>query len=194
VSTSYLARRVAFAAVVAVGLLGGCARVIGLEDDYYQADVVGTGGEAGASGTSGTCEDHPIPSPSSWKVTASHQQENNGPSHVIDGTSARWSSGKPQSGNEWLEVDFGRPVSLRTINLQQGENTNDYPRGYAVRVSDESADVESPVLAMGVGTVGVSTPIVLAKPATGRYLSIRQLGTSLSWWSVAELEVSCFED
>ena len=165
--------------------------MIGLEDDYYQADVVGAAGESGAPSA---CAEHPIPEPSSWLVTASSQQENNGPARVADGSSARWSSGKPQSEADWLEVDFKKSVSLRTINLQQGANTNDYPRSYAVRLSNQSADRDGPVLASGVGTAGVSTLIALSKAATGRYLSIQQLGTSLSWWSVAELEVSCSDD
>jgi hypothetical protein len=29
--------------------------------------------------------------------------------------------------------------------------------------------------------------------ASGRYLLIKQLGTSLSWWSVQEVEISCAE-
>jgi hypothetical protein len=112
---------------------------------------------------------------------------------VLDGSPSRWSTGQPQNGKEWLQIDFGVSVSIRRINLQQGEFSNDYPRNYAVYVSDTSRDSASPVRASGVGSSDVTTTIVLPKTVSGRYLFIRQTGSSLSWWSVEEIEVSCFD-
>ena len=203
------------AATLTLGVLAGCAQVLGLQDDYYIVSDVdlggasstggggsaGTGGESAMGGEAGAlnearCADHPISPRSAWAPTASSSYASDPVTNVIDNTSARWSTGKPQSGNEWLQIDFGATVNLRTINLQQGNasDSNDYPRSYSVYVSDVDRDMTGSALATGVGTHGVSTGITLSKIASGRYLLIRQLGTSLSWWSVQELEVSCAED
>jgi hypothetical protein len=40
---------------------------------------------------------------------------------------------------------------------------------------------------------GVSTAMALPKLASGRYLLILQVGASLSWWSIVELEASCVD-
>jgi hypothetical protein len=138
------------------------------------------------------CSDHPISPTSSWVASASHHQSTSPVTNLTDGTTARWSTGKPQAGDEWLQMDFGATVNLRTINLQQGPTDgNDYPRSYAVIVSNTALDMNGIVRASGVGTAGVTTTIVLPNVTSGRYLLIKQLGTSLSWWSVEELEASC---
>ena len=198
----------------------GCARVIGLEDNYYTisadfgsggANLAGAGGNGGTSdkppsggepgtggeaGTvsSGLCADHPITAKSTWFATASHAYSTDPPSHLTDGMPARWSTGKPQSGDEWLRIDFGATVSLRSITLEQRANSdsNDYPRMYAVYLSDTDQDTGT-ACTNGVGSSGVSTSIVLPKVSSGRYLLIKQLGVSVSWWSVDELDVSCSE-
>jgi len=94
-----------------------------------------------------------------------------------------------------LQIDFGAVVNMRRINLQQGtDSANDYPRSYAVYVSNSALDSSGPLRASGTGTSGVTTTILLSSIASGRYLYIKQLGTSLSWWSVAELEVTCSDN
>ena len=141
------------------------------------------------------CSDHPITPRSAWSVSASSYDEPNGgvPANLLDNHATRWSSGKPQSGDEWLQVDFGSTVTLRQVNLQQGFDYNDYPRSYALRLSDTALNFSGTVGAQGDGQSGVSTTITLAGVSSGRYLRILQLGSSLSWWSAEELEVSCFE-
>lgn len=152
----------------------------------------GNGGGAGAP-TTPLCPAHPLTPRASWVATASHQSTTpkNLPSALTDGASARWSSGKAQSGDEWIQIDFGASVSLRTINLQQNVDPNDYPRGYAVILSETSNNLSGAVRASGVGTNGASSFIALPKPVFGRYLLVKQTSTSLSWWSIAEVEVSC---
>lgn len=161
----------------------------------------GTSGNAGTAGNGGvgggtpvpTCGDHPLTASSTWIASASHDNAGTSPaSNVLDGKTTRWTTGKPQSGDEWLQVDFGRSVSLSHVNLQQGNvDTNDYPRSYAVIVSDTTKNLSATPRATGMGKTGVSTPIALPQLATGRYLLIKQLGSSLSWWSTQEVEVSC---
>jgi hypothetical protein len=222
----------ALTSVVALLALAGCARVIGLGNDYYEvAGEVAAGGASGAgvSGTSGTggantpdagnggtldggglvdgggtggvggtpdgpiCSEHAITAKSTWVASASSHQNGSPASNLTDNTSARWSTGKPQSGDEWLQIDFGQTVYVRRVNLQQGADANDYPRMYTLSVSDVDNNLTGSALASGVGSSGVTTTIELPKPFAGRYLLIKQLGSSLSWWSVEEIEVVCFD-
>lgn len=134
------------------------------------ARISRNGGSAGAPSVL-SCADHPFSVKTSWLATASHQSTTprNLPSALVDGTNARWSSGKAQSGDEWIQIDFGSTVSLRSINLQQGSDTNDYPRSYAVIISDTKNDLTGVVRASGIGTSGVTTTIQLPKVIAGRY-------------------------
>jgi hypothetical protein len=163
----------------------------------------------GAGGTDGggrgdaptTCASYPLSAKADWVVTASHSslgnsQESdplyNPPSHAHDGIlGERWSTGKPQSGNEWLQIDFGRSVAIAQVTLQLGGSTSDYPRGYAVRVSEMPLDFAAPILVSGAGQASVDTAIALGVPVVGRYLLIAQTGSATSWWSVAEANVAC---
>jgi hypothetical protein len=160
--------------------------------------VANGGGGAGGSGgkpSGPLCSDHPLTARSSWVASASHFDATNSgvAANVLDNTKTRWSTGKAQSGNEWLQIDFGSSVTINHVNLQQGDDINDYPRTYAVIVSDTAKDVNATPKLTGSGKSGVSTAILLPALATGRYLLIKQTGTSLSWWSAEELEVSCAE-
>jgi hypothetical protein len=157
----------------------------------------GTGGSAGTGGGGGggpsipVCADHPLTARSSWIASASHPTSGDVPANLLDGKITRWSTGKAQSGDEWLQVDFGVAVTINHVNLQQGDDTNDYPRTYSVIVSNTTKDLNGTVRSTGSGKSGVSTAILLPALATGRYLLIKQTASSLSWWSAEELEVSC---
>jgi hypothetical protein len=181
------------------GESGGVAGSGGTSDGGVGGSEVG-GANGTLAGSGGgvpdgpICSEHPITAKSTWVATTSSQFTNNPPSNLIDNTPARWSTGKPQSGDEWLQIDFGETVYIRRVNLQQGMDSNDYPRMYSLYITDaDSGATGSTALATGVGSSGVTTTIELSKPVAGRYLLIRQLGSSLSWWSVEELEVSCFD-
>lgn len=163
----------------------------------------GGGGTAGAAGSAGSgtaggatapaCSDHPLSARSAWVASASHSDAANSglPANLLDGKTTRWSSGKAQSGDEWLQIDFGASATINHVNLQQGDDTNDYPRAYSVIVSNTPKDTSGAVRVSGSGKSGVSTAILLPALASGRYLLIKQSSTSLSWWSAEEIEVSC---
>ncbi len=177
----------------------------------------GSGGKGGAGGSGGSpttvkCSDHPLTLKSIWVGAASISSLGDGmesdglynpPAHLTDGLlNERWSSGKPQSGDEWIQIDFGAEVTLSQITLQLGTNPNDWPRGYAVRVSnlDALANVEAfnaPVLASGVGAMATDVVVSLADPVEGQYLLVRQTGVNpmgvTSWWTVAEVLVGCVD-
>jgi F5/8 type C domain len=174
------------------GMSGGSAGTSG------SGGAAGTGGTNGTAGSGGTpsgplCSDHPLTARSTWVASASVSNTSAGdtPPHLLDGAITRWTTGTPQSGDEWLQIDFGTTVTLNHVNLQQGTDTNDYPRSYSVIVSDTAKDSSGSVRLSGSGKSGVSTAILLPALASGRYLLIKQTGTSLSWWSAEEIEVGC---
>jgi hypothetical protein len=104
----------------------------------------------------------------------------------------RWSSGKDQAGNEWLQLDFGVTVTLTKLTLQLGSSPNDYARKYAARFSAKPLDNAAPVLASGMGAAGTDTVMTFPVGSTGRYVLIDQLGTATGlWWSVAEILTEC---
>ncbi|HVJ17458.1 MAG TPA: discoidin domain-containing protein [Polyangiaceae bacterium] len=180
----------------------------GVDGGAGGVDETGAGGAAGSGATSSDggaggngseqqplCSDHPLTARASWVPTASHDNAGKSlASNLIDNTTTRWTTGKPQSGDEWLQIDFTTTVSLTQINLQQSDTYgNDYPRTFNVIVSDTPGDVSGTVRASGSGQAGVTTTITLPGLTTGRYLLIKQLGSSLSWWSALEIEVSCVD-
>jgi hypothetical protein len=115
----------------------------------------------------------------------------NPPATALDGDrSTRWSSGKAQSGNEWFQVDFGLPLAVSHVTLDLGvdaavQSYPDYPREYALSISDRDRDLAAPILASGQGKAPL-TEIDFPK-AVGRYLLIRETGHSEDWWSIHEL-------
>lgn len=154
----------------------------------------GAGGSAGAP-TVATCAKNPIPAKGSWNVTASHSHTNgvDPVGNAKDGVlTNRWTSAKDQAGDEWLQVDFGVPVTLTALTLVLGASPDDYPRKYAVRLSGSSQNAGAPVLASGMGTQASDTVVSLPVGSVGRYLLISQGGTATAlWWSVAEIQASC---
>ncbi len=189
--------------------IGGAAGTSAGTGGAGTAGVGGNGGTAGG-GTGGTggsapgvlCSEHPLSMKSTWIPTASSSSPGNGmesdplynpPSHMLDGlTGKRWSTGNPQGGSEWVQIDFGAIVNIKEITLQVfGMDTNDYPRSWAVRfTAAEDPKFLAPVLLSGVGAVGINT-ITLPTVATGRFLTIRQTGIADKWWTIAELLVTC---
>jgi hypothetical protein len=184
----------------------------GMPGGAQNGDSAGSGGAAtaGTAGSGGTgvmsilCADHPLTMKTTWKATASSSSVGDGteasglynpPEHLIDAKfNERWSSGKSQLGDEWIEIDFGMQVTLSDITLNVNNDTGDYPRAWAVRVSNTEQNFAAPVRAMGDGMPG-NTVISLPAPVTGRYLLVRQTGMNepmvTAWWTVAEVLVSC---
>lgn len=177
----------------------------------------GTTGAAGMSGNAGTgggatvpkCGDNPVPAKASWIASASSESVGTGvesdglynpAKHMTDSSFVeRWSSGQPQAGNEWIQIDFGKPVSLTGITLNVRGNQGDYPRMFAVRMSNKVKDFAAPILAMGSGVPSVDDPdntnIPFSEMSTGQYLTVRQTGAVAmgdnAWWTITELSVVC---
>lgn len=165
--------------------------------------MAGMGGKAGAGGSGGsggtgavqTCAMHAIPAKSSWKLSASHSQANGVEpvSYAHDGnTGNRWSTGKDQSGNEWLQIDFGVEVQITKLTLMLGTSVNDHPRMYQTRISNTANDTASTPVVTGSGQASTDTVMNFPKQTRGRYVRISQHGTATAlWWSVAEIQTEC---
>lgn len=184
---------------------GVCAEPCDAAACAERGGVCVSSGEQSCVADEGAEESYCLPtelSRSSWIATASSSNLmnepgdllNNPPENALDGDlSTRWSSGKPQAGDEWFQIDFGTTVAVSSVVLDMGEDAAvqsylDYARSYAVSVSDVSEDLEATPLAEGDGMAPLTDISLPGAPeATGRYLLIRQTGQAADWWSIHEL-------
>jgi len=100
----------------------------------------------------------------------------------------RWTSGRPQSGDEWFLIDMTRSTEVAGIVLDTSRSTRDYPRGYEVYAYVDEDNPGAPV-AKGEG----SGPVLEIRfaPVQARFLKIVQTGRVDDgwWWSIDELRV-----
>ena len=119
---------------------------------------------------------------------------------ALDGNlDTKWLSAAPQSGSEWLRVEFGRDVDVgRVAILTSRFGVGDYPR--ALLVESETGDGSRlalysgsflPLLVDGLSRGAAGAPAVLDLPSNRtKALWIRQTGRSRTWqWAVHELMV-----
>jgi hypothetical protein len=133
-------------------------------------------------------------------VLASHSSLGQGeefynpPEHLMDLSPKRWSTGKVQAGDEWLQIDFGATAAVRELSFTlRPDDAEDYPRLYQVIISDTPLNHDGPVIASGSGSLGQTLTVTLPDLAVGRFLLVMQKGTDpLAWWSVAELTARCY--
>jgi hypothetical protein len=165
----------------------------------------GSGGKGGSGGSGGggmgtvKCGDNAIPAIGTWKATASAEcaptcADPNGPFTAplaIDGNAGtRYSSGKGQAGDEWLQIDLGAQASINRVTINTVP-AGDYGRHYQVRVSASSNDMGAAVRGDVNGAAGVTT-INLNSTVNGRYVLISQTAVfAESWWSINEITVTC---
>jgi len=129
-------------------------------------------------------------SQSGWTATASATASGSNPANAIDGLlNTRWSDGAAQTGGEWFQIDLGSTKSFSKIQLNASgpidNNNGDYPRGYAVYVSNGSGWTEvdagvqnSPVVNITLGS------------QSARYINVHQTGTARDhYWSIGEFNV-----
>jgi hypothetical protein len=190
---------------------GGAGGAKGTTDGGTPTTTAGHGGSGGANtagvggsqvpitdsaGAGGQAVDHcspdPIPLKGSWKADASDAKDP--VDNLMDLSTARWTTGKPQDGTEWFEIDFGTSAAVREISMTRNDDDDtDYPRQYEVRLSDTAHNMEGPVVASGMGALGMPTVVTFDAPIVGRYLLVRQTGKDpTQWWSIAELYVKCY--
>jgi glucosylceramidase len=105
---------------------------------------------------------------------------------VDDDATTRWSTGTAQQPGQYLQVDLDRIQHVSQLVLDTGASTGDYPRGYALYVSQDGQTWGSPV-AVGAGS-GQLTTISMPSRAI-RYVRVVATASSPSWWSVADLRL-----
>jgi len=108
------------------------------------------------------------------------------PASALDGNLlTRWSTGAPQTNEQWFQVDMGQSHVAGRITMDTGTNGSDFPRGYQVLVSTDGTAFT--VVATGTG----STPNTTVKFAAQlvRYIRIVQTSDSNYWWSINEFNV-----
>ena len=108
------------------------------------------------------------------------------PAAAVDGdASTRWSSGQAQEPGQYLQVDLGRQVAFRRVQIDSGGNLGDYARGWQLSVSDDG--IRWRQLAAGTGTGQLTTVDV---PRThARYLRITSTASAGNWWSIADVRL-----
>jgi glucosylceramidase len=107
---------------------------------------------------------------------------------ALDGDpSTSWTSGAPQTGQEWLALDLGAPRRISAITLDAGDAEDDFARAYAVEVSKDGLTWGASI-ASGVGADALTT-IRFQAPIATRYLRVRETATSPRPWSLAELSL-----
>ncbi|NIA13710.1 MAG: hypothetical protein GWP08_06475 [Nitrospiraceae bacterium] len=119
-------------------------------------------------------------------VSASHNSQ--AASRAIDGDPAtRWDTGTAQSPGQWFMVDLGWESEVRGVFLDTTGSAGDYPRGYAIYVSNSTEDWGEPV-AQGEPD-GPVNKIACARKR-GRYVRIVQTEAKTSlWWSIHEMRI-----
>lgn len=128
----------------------------------------------------------PALSRAGWTASASSTDPASSLGGALDhNPGTRWSSGAPQAGGQYYQVDMGRQQTFNRVSIDAGASAGDYPRGYEIQVSRDGANWTT--AASGTGT---EAAILAEFPVQyARYLKVIQTGTAASWWSIHELNV-----
>ena len=120
---------------------------------------------------------------------------------AFDGDSeTRWSTGQPQSGSEWLTLEFDSPRSIAKVRLElTGRSWGDYPRVLRIESSVDGLQFdrvlyEDAILSTMITSIPrhqASAVIDLVLPLRrSRAIRLHQLGATDSWfWSIDELSL-----
>jgi hypothetical protein len=127
-----------------------------------------------------------------WRATASAAASAGPVANGIDGDlTTRWGNGRFQDGTDWYQVDFGGPIRISDIVLDNSMTyPGDFPGAYAVYGSLDGVTFTGPFVT-GNGTNDLTTAQFAAQ--TVRAIRINQTGTTRSknWWQIGELKINC---
>jgi hypothetical protein len=183
--------------IAAIGAFaGGCSELLGITDisaaDGSAADGRGDLGD-GLSTADRRVDANNFCDRALWKATASVRGDGPGPNGGIDGDlNTRWNNQRFQDGNDWYQVDFGGPVKLTNITL---DNTKiyptDFPGRYEVYGSSDGTTFDSAAFTSGSGTL--TTTVINFSQRVVRAVKIKQVGTSNSahWFGICEFQITC---
>ena len=127
---------------------------------------------------------------SGWTLSSSvPESPQNQLAAIVDGNRAtRWTSGAGQRPGMSVTIDLGEERRFSEIALDVGTSIGDYLRHYAVQVSDDARSWTDIAIGPGHPTLTGDTVIALP-PTTTRHLRLLSATTSLSWWSIHELNL-----
>ena len=125
---------------------------------------------------------------------------------LIDGKKGTlWSTNQAkQTGQEWIQIEFPRTLSLMGLTLNPGRNSTDFPRGISVGYADKCTDTlqtafnqtpwKGPVRFTDEGLAYYGPQqkvrIVFNKEIQAQCLKIRQTAVNHNFdWSVAEVRL-----
>lgn len=125
---------------------------------------------------------------SGWSAIASPVGAGSSAALAIDGDRAtRFTTGVAMTPGQYIQIDLGKAERFDRLTMEVVGELFDYPRGYAVYVSNNPSGFAAP-MATGAGTSPITS--VRFAPVTARYVRIVQTGTAPDrWWSVYDLRI-----
>lgn len=124
-----------------------------------------------------------------WTASAYKTNGADDAGNAIDGVfSTRWANGEAQmSSGQWFQIDMNTARTFSAININSDLSTGDYPRGYAIRVSNDGINWGSSI---ANGILWSSDITVTFSPQQARYIRIYQTGSASDhYWSIHELNI-----
>jgi hypothetical protein len=120
------------------------------------------------------------------------------PMYAIDGSeTTRYTSGQAGIGNEWLQIDLCRPVSISGITAVTNSAT-DLAASYTMQVSTDGATWTTVATS---ATPALQRMTLTFTPVLARYVRYNQTGVIQGppmmmpyWWSVHEFAAVCGGD
>jgi type 1 glutamine amidotransferase len=123
-----------------------------------------------------------------WQLSSNMNNKPDDLKRMVDMDPAtRWTSGAYMHKSEdmWVMVDLGSQQKICTVTLDTLASAGDYPRKYALYVSDSPTEFGKPV-ASGAG----AKMTAITCEATGRFVKIVQCGKEGPFWSIHELKIN----
>lgn len=110
------------------------------------------------------------------------------PAAAWDGNvTTRWTTGNGQAPGQTFTLDLGASRTFTAVELDAGQWSGDFPRGYTVHVSPDGVAWGSAV-ATGAGTSHITRIETGAR--TARYVRVQLTASSnTNWWSIGEVRV-----
>ena len=126
----------------------------------------------------------PLPA-AGWTFTGYPHDE--GSANVTDGLKAtRWTSGQPQTGNEYFIINTGSPITLNALRIDAGQQwAGAFPARTSLYVSDDGINwgkALTPPFEPSGQSVLYRFPEV-----TAQFIKITQEGKKNNWWTIAQL-------
>jgi hypothetical protein len=149
------------------------------------AGGAGAGGEASSGGGGvGGSDGADAFDPQNWTATASSTQDGSSTDAAFDGAlGTRWSSGKPQTGDDWYQLDLGSVACLSSLWIVSAGG--DFAKAFAIDVSIDGMQYVQVFKGQGAAVSQLQFA-----PHLARFVRIKQLGNGgANWWSIQELEV-----